>query len=83
MFTSSFSPRFNDVHLVVDVWNNSFGGWDNEHERERSLDIDIEHGRAVKEDDDIKFEIEEERRTGIFGVVDLISSVLNDRKWNY
>ncbi len=70
MFTSSFSPRFNDVHLVFDVWNNSFDGWDNEHESERSLDI----GRFVK-DDEIKFEIEEERRTGIFGVIDFIISI--------
>jgi hypothetical protein len=34
----------------------------------------IDDGRAVKDDDEIKFDIEEERRTGIFGVVDLISS---------
>ncbi len=72
MFTSSFSPRFNELRLIVDVWNNSFDGWDNEHERERSLDIDIDDGRAVKEADDINFEIEDERRTGIFGVVDFI-----------
>ncbi len=65
MFTSSFSPRFNDVHFVVDIWNKSFDGCDNEQESECSFDIGID-------DNEIKFDIDEERRTGIFGVVDLI-----------
>ncbi len=76
LFTSTLSPKFNDVHLVADVWNNSFDGCDNEHERERSLVMD--DGRAVKDDDVIKFEIEEDRRIGIFGVVDLFSSLINE-----
>jgi hypothetical protein len=74
LFTSSFSPRFNDVHLVVDVGNKSVGGCDNEQERERSLVVDTDNGSAVKDEVEINFVIEEERRTGIFGVCDLIRS---------
>jgi hypothetical protein len=45
------------------------------------LEIDTEDGSAVKDDDDeIKFDIDEERRTGIFGVCDLIAS-LNENKY--
>jgi len=38
----------------------------------------MDDGRAVKDDDVIKFEIEEDRRIGIFGVVDLFSSLINE-----
>ena len=34
----------------------------------------MDDGRAVREDVEMRLEIEEERRTGIFGVVDFASS---------
>ncbi len=63
MFTSSFSPRFFE-------WNNSLLACDNEHDKDRSLHID------VSELVEIKFDIDDDKRTGILGVVDFNSSFL-------
>ncbi len=60
MFTSLFSVR-------IFVWNRSIVGCVKEHDNERSLQTD------VNELVEIKFDIDDDKRTGILGVVDLSS----------